>query len=82
LDRENKTLKGPFSPYLPASYKSDSWLIKEKSSAWFTGYIAKTKTCEDGTPVITERYQQKYDAILAECIEIIENEVKAASAEE
>jgi len=78
LDRENKTLKGPFSPYLPADYKSDSWLIKEKSSAWFTGYVAKTKTCEDGTPVITERYQQKYDAILAECIEIIEKNSKAA----
>ena len=55
---------------------------EEYRSGGFDGYIAKTKTCEDGTPVITERYKQKYDAILAECIEIIENEVKAASAEE
>jgi len=76
LDRENKTLKGPFSPYLPASYKSDSWLIKEKSSAWFTGYVAKTKACEGGDPATTEIYQQKYDAILAECLELIEKNSK------
>jgi len=76
LDRENKTLKGPFSPYLPADYKSDSWLIKEKSSAWFTGYVAKTKACEGGDPATTEIYQQKYDAILAECLELIEKNSK------
>ena len=79
LDRENKTLKGPFSPYLPADYQSDSWLIKEKSSAWFTGYVAKTTACEGGAPATTEIYQQKYDAILAECLEIIEKNSKNAS---
>ena len=35
-----------------------------------------------GTPVITERYQRKYDAILAECIEIIENNANTARSDE
>jgi len=98
LDREQKTLKNStphelhdysdysdeevaIAPYSP-DLLWDDYYYKIDSKNWFRGYIAKTKTCEDGTPVITERYQQKYDAILAECIEIIENEVKAASAEE
>ena len=85
LDQEKKALKGYLYPYLFDYYEDSDWYgykMKQASKNWFSGYIAKTKTCEDGTPVITERYQQKYDAILAECIEIIENEVKAASAEE
>ena len=85
LDQEKKALKGYLYPYLFDYYEDSDWYgykMKQASKNWFNGYIAKTKTCEDGTPVITERYQQKYDAILAECIEIIENEVKAASAEE
>ena len=84
LDQEKKALKGYLYPYLFDYYEDSDWYgykMKQASKNWFNGYIAKTKTCEDGTPVITERYQQKYDAILAECIEIIENEVKAASAE-
>lgn len=98
LDREQKTLKNstPHELYVYSDYSDetvaiapyspnlllDNYYYKIDSKNWFSGYIAKTKTCEDGTPVITERYQQKYDAILAECIEIIENEVKAASVEE
>ena len=85
LDQEKKALKGYLYPYLFDYYEDSDWYgykMKQASKNWFNGYIAKTKTCEDGTPVITERYKQKYDAILAECIEIIENEVKAASAEE
>ena len=98
LDREQKTLKNstPHELYVYSDYSDetvaiapyspnlllDNYYYKIDSKNWFRGYIAKTKTCEDGTPVITERYKQKYDAILAECIEIIENEVKAASAEE
>ncbi|SIO13320.1 hypothetical protein [Fibrobacter sp. UWB11] len=84
LDQEKKALKGFLYPYLFDYYEDSGYgyKMKQASKNWFNGYIAKTKTCEDGTPVITERYQQKYDAILAECIEIIENEVKAASAEE
>jgi len=85
LDQEKKALKGYLYPYLFDYYEDSDWYgykMKQASKNWFNGYIAKTKTCEDGTPEITERYKQKYDAILAECIEIIENEVKAASAEE
>lgn len=80
LDRENKTLKGRLAPYILDDYLDDSygWRMSVKTDLWFNGYIAKTKTCEDGTPVITDRYKEKYDAILAECIEIIEKEIKAA----
>ncbi|MBO4830495.1 MAG: hypothetical protein J5534_13900 [Fibrobacter sp.] len=78
LDRENKTLKGRFAPYtMDDEDQSDSWL-SQYSAYWFNGYIAKTKTCDDGTPATTETYQKKYDAILAECLEIIEKKSKAA----
>ena len=80
LDRENKTLKGRLAPYMLSDYHNDyyGWAMSNKTDLWFNGYIAKTKTCEDGTPVITERYKEKYDAILAECLEIIEKEIKTA----
>ena len=94
LDREQKTLKNStphelifyseysdgtvaIAPYSP-KLLLDDYYYKIDSKNWFRGYIAKTKTCEDGTPVITERYKQKYDAILAECLEIIEKQLKAA----
>lgn len=81
LDRENKTLKYNLAPYFTENgdvkYTNGLYDVSEN---WFDGYIAKTKTCEDGTPVITERYKQKYDAILAECLEIIEKNSKAANA--
>jgi hypothetical protein len=95
LDREQKTLKNSYPQELRdfsdgavavAPYSSnllwDDYYYKIDSKNWFRGYIAKTKTCEDGTPVITERYKQKYDAILAECMEIIRNNVKTAVAGE
>ena len=81
LDRENKTLKYNLAPYFTENGDvkyTNGW--NYESENWFGGYIAKTKTCEDGTPVITERYKQKYDAILAECLEIIEKNSKAANA--
>ena len=81
LDQEKKALKGYLYPYLFDYYEDSDWYgykMKQASKNWFNGYVAKTKTCEDGTPVITERYQQKYDAILAECIEIIEKNLKDA----
>lgn len=78
LDRENKTLKGNFAPYRLGNLEVEYTSMDGYSEYWFDGYIAKTKTCEDGTPVITERYKQKYDAILAECLEIIEKNSKAA----
>ena len=78
VDRENKTLKGRFAPYtMDDEDQSDSWL-SQYSAYWFNGYIAKTKTCDDGTPATTETYQKKYDAILAECLKIIEKDSKAA----
>lgn len=79
LNRENKTLKYNLAPYFTENgdVKYTNGLNYE-SENWFGGYIAKTKTCEDGTPVITERYQEKYNAILAECLEIIEKNSKAA----
>lgn len=83
LDQEKKALKGYLYPYLFDYYEDSDWYgykMKQASKNWFNGYIAKTKTCEDGTPVITERYKEKYDAILAECLEIIEKNSKAANA--
>ena len=84
LNHEKKTLTATYPPELRGlsvtPYSSDiiydDYYYEIDSKNWFSGYIAKTKTCEDGTPVITERYQQKYDAILAECIEIIEEKIK------
>jgi len=78
LDNEKKTLKGPFSPYLPVDYTSDEWLLKEKSSYWFSGYIAKFKTCDDGTPSKTENYLKIRGMILAEALDLISKNVKAA----
>ncbi len=87
LDRDNKTLKGNFSPYFPGSDQNvESTSLKWDSEEWFNGYIAKTESCADGTPVTTKRYQQKYAAIYDECLDIIskkindiiENESKAA----
>lgn len=93
LDREQKTLKNStphelhdysdeavaIAPYSP-DLLWDDYYYKIDSKNWFGGYIAKTKTCEDGSPETTERYQEKYDSILAECLEIIEKNSKAANA--
>lgn len=70
LDRENKKLKGNLSPYLD-EYENDVMhtSLSYESKNWFNGYIAKTKTCSDGTPVTTERYQDLYDKILKECLD-------------
>ena len=85
LDYEKKALKTRFAPYMLRGYYDDSnsygLEMSRETNLWFNGYIAKTKTCEDGTPVITERYKEKYDAILAECIEIIENKVNSVSVD-
>ncbi len=71
LDRTNNTLKGNFAPYLSGNYSVESINLKRDSKAWFDGYIAKTKTCAGGTPETTKRYQEKYNAILAESIDLI-----------
>ena len=82
LDHENKTLKDNFAPYRSGYEKVEHTLLDDSSEFWFDGYIAKTKTCPDGTPETTKRYQEKYDAILTECIEIIEMNIKNATADE
>jgi hypothetical protein len=78
LDRENKTLKGNFAPYRSGNLEVEYTSMDGYSEYWFDGYIAKTKACADGTPETTERYQEKYDSILAECLELIEKESKAS----
>ncbi|ADL26772.1 putative lipoprotein [Fibrobacter succinogenes subsp. succinogenes S85] len=78
LDRENKTLKGRLAPYTEDSGEGNDSRLRMYSGYWFDGYIAKTKTCADGAPATTEIYQEKYDAILAECLELIEKELKKA----
>ena len=77
LDYDNKTLKGR-APYIVGDVDEDARLSL-LSNYWFEGYIAKTKTCEDGSPATTERYKEKYDEILAECLEIIEANLKPVS---
>lgn len=78
LDHEKKTLKKRLDPYLSGEYYSNMYgfEMKRTSKQWFNGYIAKTKNCEDGAPVTTEIYKEKYDAILAECLEIIKRIAK------
>jgi hypothetical protein len=75
-DEEVAIAIAPYSPDL----LWDDYYYKIDSKNWFNGYIAKTKTCEDGSPETTKRYQEKYNAILAECLEIIEKNSKAANA--
>lgn len=76
IDAENKTLEGTFAPYFSGDHDySYSFELKTASKNWFNGYIAKTKTCPDGTPETTDRYQKMYDAIYAECWNKINNDV-------
>ncbi|MDD5941223.1 hypothetical protein [Fibrobacter sp.] len=73
LDRENKKLKGNLSPYYMDDYQYDIMYtsLKYDSKHWFNGYIAKTYTCVGGTLKTNEHYQEKYDNILKECLNII-----------
>ena len=74
LDHEKKTLKGKFAPYLDGSdedYPLMETSLSWKTKAWFSGYVAKTRTCEDGTPVMTQRYRDQHDAIYEDCLENI-----------
>ena len=87
LDHEMKALNSSLAPYLPNGIdlynpRMYGFEMKRASKHWFNGYIAKTETCENAFSVTTETYQQKYDAILAECNEIIENKLKTPSSEE
>lgn len=73
LDSENEKLKGNLSPYYMDEYEHDveHASLKYDSKQWFDGYIAKTYTCVGGTLTTNERYQEKYDKILEECLDII-----------
>ena len=77
LDRENKKLKGNLSPYYMDEYEHDVMYasLKRDSEHWFDGYIAKTKTCSDGTSVTTKRYEEMYEKILKECFNLIDKEL-------
>ena len=71
LDREKQSLKGNFAPY-DSDYEYEVLdHVVWNSEYWFNGYIAKTKTCSDGTPVTTERYQELYGQILQESMDLI-----------
>ena len=81
LDRENKKLKGNFAPYLEGDFRVDEVLLGDNgthgvySVNWFDGYIAKTKTCADGTPEITESYKASYDAIYEESLGLLNEQL-------
>ena len=81
LDHENKKLKGNFAPYLEGDFQVDEVTFDRDrfygvySVNWFDGYIAKTKTCADGTPEITESYKASYDAIYAEALYLLNSQV-------
>ena len=86
LDHEKKALNSSLAPYLPNGIdlynpRMYGFEMKRASKHWFNGFIAKTETCENASSVTTETYQQKYDGILAECIEIIENKVNGVSVD-
>lgn len=82
LDRENKTFKEKFAPYCFECRSVVEYTnLNDESKNWFNGYIAKTKTCADGTPEITKRYQEKYNAILAECLDVIEKNLEQGTLE-
>lgn len=76
LDRENKKLKGNLSPYYMDGRDHDVLYtsLSYESKNWFDGYIARTKTCSDGTSVVTKRYREMYEKILKECFNIIDTE--------
>lgn len=81
LDRENKKLKGNFAPYLEGDLRVEEVVLGEygthgvTSVNWFNGYIAKTKTCADGTPEITESYKASYDAIYEETLDLLNSQL-------
>ena len=87
LDHEKKALNSSLAPYLPNGIdlynpRMYGFEMKRASKHWFNGFIAKTEACENASSATTETYQQKYDGILAECNEIIENKLKVPSSEE
>lgn len=82
INREEKTLNGNLHPYHPGQFYDLEYLsLKYESDYWFDGYVAKTRTCADGTPETTILYREKYDAILQECLDLINKELEMIDAE-
>ena len=76
INREEKTLRGNLYPYQMGQYYGLEYVsLKYDSECWFNGYIAKTKTCADGTPEMTELYREKYEDIFWECLNLIEKQL-------
>lgn len=76
INREEKTLRGNLYPYQRGQYYGLEYVsLKYDSECWFNGYIAKTKTCADGTPEMTELYREKYEDIFWECLNLIEKQL-------
>ncbi|MBR1745137.1 MAG: hypothetical protein IJ734_04010 [Fibrobacter sp.] len=76
INREEKTLRGNLYPYQRGQYYGLEYVsLKYDSECWFNGYIAKTKTCADGTPETTELYREKYEDIFWECLNLIEKQL-------
>ena len=76
INREEKTLNGNLYPYYPGQHYDLEYIsLKYDSECWFNGYIAKTKTCADGTPETTELYREKYEDIFWECLNLIEKQL-------
>ena len=82
VDREKNTLRGNLFPYYWANYDYDTEHVSvSMSDHWFNGYVAKTRTCADGTPEKTALYREKYDGILQECLDLINKELEKLDAE-
>lgn len=77
INREKETLRGNLFPYYWANYDYEAEYVslKNLSDYWFDGYVAKTKTCADGTPETTELYREKYEDIFWECLNLIEKQL-------
>jgi len=82
LDHDKKTLKGGnFAPFYDRGDMDPMYYACKESENWFDGYIAKTKTCADGTPVETDKYKETYKALLAESFEVVFEKAKNAIVE-
>ena len=76
INREKKTMNGNLYPYGQAGQDYDvKYIFVDESDHWFNGYVAKNRTCADGTPETTDLYREKYDGILQECLDLINNEL-------
>ena len=82
INREKETLRGNLFPYYWANYDYEAEYVslKNLSDYWFDGYVAKTKTCAEGTPETTALYRKKYEGILQECLDLINKELERIGA--